>query len=841
MSDLGPVSAYVRQRLAQRLDEKRVVVWYDGERTFQPLLARLDLPRVVVISAAASPLRARREADAAYRRLNEPGGGEASRQHLLIYVPAARGVSAEQRNDDPFEVFACCGGVFGVNEAESLHSLAQGALPQGADEISRLFREGRPTLAFLDALPTGASYPLVRQAIGVDSPAEALALVLADQWAAEQMATTAGALLEFARLAAVEIGFAGQPGEAWPLQCARLGRFLLLSELAFLLPGGLPATLDGVAIAPADRRDRVLAVCERLRMPGLRAAYSDLAEAVERELPVRAAVAAAGIARRDTFPSQEMKRLQGVATALVGVDLPAARSLLEADKASLWREAEERALLWRAAERCLHFLETASALDGHPPPRDLHDLITVYSETDGLWRLDRAQRLFEQAAAQCRYAEEVATVIAACRARYLEMTAPWQATFQAAVEREGWPPEAVKRQTQVFDLHVAPDLAERRKTAYVLVDSLRYEMGRDLADALAALGAVRVEVAATVLPPITPFGMAALLPGADGALTLVQDGADLDPAINGTPLPDLAARKAFVKARFGDRVLDLTVEEALQLTPARRRQVTAVDLLIVRSRDIDSLGDSPSLFQARLLISEVIGDLKAVAHRLSDLGFSKLVFAADHGHVLLPEIPPGDALSAPPGHWRLRKRRALLGAGQGRTAGTLTLPATHVGIRGPVEELVVPTGFKTFGNGGGYFHEGLSLQECLTPVVVVQTRRPTTAAGASEVTISYRSDRFTSTIIGLKLRATSMLETIVPVRLEAFDGAGPRAQSVGRAADCDARDPATGEITLVVGEDTPVPLVIDPDFQGAALEVRVSDPKTGAIYHRLTLRNARMD
>ncbi len=840
---LGPVSSLIRDRLGARLQERRVVVWYDAERRFEALLPNLDLPACAVVSATGSRLRARRAADAVYRQLNEPGGSPESRQTLLMYMPAARGVTPEQRQEDPFEAFACCGGTFGDNEAESLLSLAQAALPRRADEIARIFREGRPTLESLDALPAGATYPLLRQALGVESPAEAIVQALSDAETAQRLVDTPGALVEFGRLATTEVGFPAQSGEGWVALRARVGRFLLVSELAFDLPGGLPAVLEGVPLAPDDRKARVLSVCDRLRAPALGESYVDLAEAVERELPIRRAVdAAAGVGSRDTFSCQEHRRLWAVVLALAGDDLPPANALLDGGKGSPWREAPERSLLWRVAERCRSFLDTAASLRGRTLPVALRDLIEAYVGTDGVWRLDRAQRLFEQAAAQCRHADEVEAAVQHCRARYAEAAAPWQAAFQAAVAREGWPPEHLKRQTQTFDAQVAPELADRRKTAYILVDSLRYELGRDLGDALASLGEVRVEAAAAVLPPTTQFGMAALLPGADGAFTLTQDGSELVPAIGNTPLPHLQARKAFLAARYGDRVHDLALEEALQLGPARlRRQVGNSDLLILRSRDIDSLGEGPNLFQARRLMSEVVGDLKAVGQWLADMGFQKLVFAADHGHILLPELPAGDALPFPPGRWLLRKRRALLGAGPAKPAGVLVLPARDVGIAGPVEELAVPVGFKTFGEAGGYFHEGLSLQECLVPIVVLQPRRGGTPAGGAEVSVSYRSDRFTSSVVGLKLRATSMLEHSVAVRLEAFDGSGPKAASVGQAGDCDARDPASGEITLPVGEDVSVPLVIDPDFHGSRIEVRASDAKTGAVYHRLPLRNSRMD
>jgi hypothetical protein len=248
-------------------------------------------------------------------------------------------------------------------------------------------------------------------------------------------------------------------------------------------------------------------------------------------------------------------------------------------------------------------------------------------------------------------------------------------------------------------------------------------------------------------------------------------------------------------------------------------------------------------------MSDVLGELRVAARRLIGLGFQTLVFSADHGHVLLPEIPAGDVLPTPPGDWKARKRRSLLGQSLAPAPGVLILPAAQVGIVGPPElaDFATATGFKTFQGGEGYFHEGLSLQECVVPVVVLRASAapasPATASGAEQVTITYRSNRFTSSIVGLKLLLASapMFSDTVAVRLEAFANREARAPVVGHAAECDAYDPRTGEVVLSAGQETQVPLVVDPDFSGPSIDVRVTDPRTGAILGRLSLKNGRME
>ncbi len=240
-------------------------------------------------------------------------------------------------------------------------------------------------------------------------------------------------------------------------------------------------------------------------------------------------------------------------------------------------------------------------------------------------------------------------------------------------------------------------------------------------------------------------------------------------------------------------------------------------------------------------MSEVISELRTAAIRLASIGFQTLVFAADHGHMLVPEILAGDALTVPAGTWLLKTRRSLLGQSQATHPGMLNLQAQHIGIVGPVIEYVAATDFKTFGHHAGYFHEGLSLQECIIPVVTAYLSKAQTTIGDEQVAITYRSDHFTSAVVGLKFMLMSLFTPSLSIRLDAFDGPGPKALSVGQAGDCDARDPITGEIKLQSGVETQVPLIIDPDFQGSRVEVRAIDPRTGAVLARLSLKNARMN
>ena len=200
-----------------------------------------------------------------------------------------------------------------------------------------------------------------------------------------------------------------------------------------------------------------------------------------------------------------------------------------------------------------------------------------------------------------------------------------QDRFLTLVRTEGWPPDGVMRHTEVFDRMVAPPLEQRERVAFFLGDALRFEMGRDLGEALGDLGEVETTALASVLPTITPCGMAALMPGADGALSLVESGGDLVPAIGTRLLKVSDDRMRFLKERYGDRFTDITLGELLSTSVQKLgKRIGNAELLVVRTQDIDALGENLNLYLARKLMSEMLGEMRRGAGRLATLGFQHL-------------------------------------------------------------------------------------------------------------------------------------------------------------------------------------------------------------------------
>ena len=845
------LSSYLHRLLIDKLNDCRILVWYDQDRAFGGFLRAFSAPNVRVVSAAESALDARRAAEAVYRSLNEPGQPDAN-ANLLIYLPRARWPEAE-RTRDPFEVFAAAGAAFGIAEGERLLSLARAAMPDQSEQIEGLFLAGRPAFDLLDQLKASAAYPVVDQVLGTQAVVEVCALVLGSEAALAKLEAEPGGRIELLRLLESELGFVlPAKSKSQAALRERLSEYVLLSELAFDLPGPRPDALAAVPRADLPRRDRLYALCDRLRnSDDTREAYLALANRIENDLKLRdhfQGVTQLGV--RDTFAFEEQQYLAALIktpavskTAEVSTAAAAARAILEERRKSVWRHQPERAQIWQVAERCLDLLETACQVDQIPTGSlRLASLVEGYIRADGWNNLDRQQRLMEQAWADCAEGDEIRPLLDLARRRYRESSLRLQTRFLKYLQTQGWPPEGLLRQTQVFDRFVAPALERRVKVAYVLADALRFEMGRALADELAGLGEMALHAAAAALPATTASGMAALLPSADGVLQLRVQGETLVPYLNDCPLPDLPARLALLTEKYGDRLAECTLNQWLDAGEKKRAALAAHDLLILRVGDIDEQGESLSPRQARKHMSGLLGDLKSAAIQLARQGFGQIVIAADHGHVLLPEVLAGDVAPTPEGEWLLSKRRLRVGALRLARPGSLVFKPAHLGLQVDAPDFVVPDGFNVYASDAVYFHEGLSLPECVIPVIELRPKgRPAGSGKQQSVELRYPRDKFTSQVIGLKVVYGALLGEPLRIRLEAYDAANPKGAPIGASADCAARDENTHEITLLPNAETDVPGLIEQDFKGQAIELRAIDPDSGVVWARLKLKNSMLD
>jgi hypothetical protein len=325
--------------------------------------------------------------------------------------------------------------------------------------------------------------------------------------------------------------------------------------------------------------------------------------------------------------------------------------------------------------------------------------------------------------------------------------------------------------------------------------------------------------------------MANLTPGAGAGLSLELDGKDLAIRIDGSKVATVSDRVAGLRAAHGDKVLDRTLEVvAGQGEKELKRALGDVDLLLVRSQELDAAGESGMLNAAWAQFNAVLDLLRNLVARLGQAGVRRIVIAADHGFVTLSRgLGPSRSIDPPAGGTGHLHRRGWVGKGASTTESTLRVSLASTGVPSDAD-LIAPRGLAVFRAGGSkqFFHGGLSPQELVVPVIVVDTE-PAPAPKQLQVDVSVAGGRITTGAFAATVGFSGDLFTSeITVRVVAR-GAKKGSDVVARVVSGDGYDPATGSVALRA--DAPPPVLT---FQvtanlerGTTVEVEVLDARTG--------------
>ena len=834
------IAEFIRESvLRPRLKQAGALVVYDADERYREQCFELAGVMVQVVDAAESSIESR---EAALRALLEVGHPKASLEGVLIYVPRNRPDDDEQKQTDPFSLYAECGAVFPQDDGDDYLSLCLRAKPDHATEIRQVFATSPsgPSFAVIDAIGGGVSWPHLRASLRVESGREILAALLAPSNSqSEALKEQEGWLQESLDFLRATLGLSVKTrGKTWSALADELWRYVLFSEFVFDLPTALPNALNGVPHAPVEARPIIDDVCERLRTDQKsRAIYIERAEIIEAELNLADLCSAIeDLGERDTFPFEERTFLRTAIKGIVSGDTDATRRVLTRHKSSIWLGKGESQAQWELVRSGLSLVEACDDFERQLPDhaRSQADLIDFY--LGSLREADRLQREFEQAAGDFLDPHELMhEVITRARSHYRRLAERVQGVFVKHVETVGWPPSGRLANADVFDRFVADRLTENgRKVAYLMVDALRYELGVALEKLLAEDGPVELQAAYAQLPTITLVGMASLLPGARTGLTLSLEGEALVPKLENIPVINVPQRMNVLSKRYGDRFAEMPLNEFVRGKPKIEE---TVDLLVLRSTEIDSqLESNPETTLG--LIPGTLKLIRVALHKLRGMGFKEAVIVTDHGFFLNAHAEAGDVCLKPQGHWPVNAHdRMMLGDGTA-DQNSLVVGAEKVSIRGDFTQVAMPRSMAPYRLGHLYFHGGASLAEAVVPVLVARLDNVTHAELRRVVVdLSYKNGakRITTQlpVIEVMLAADDLFSQgmSVEILLEAQDSKG---NVVGEPRPGGDVNPATRTVTLMPGQRKQIALRMDEEFRGK-FSVKALNPSTLAAYSNLAL------
>jgi hypothetical protein len=804
---------------------------------YRDICLALTDANTAVVDVGESGIEAR---EAAMLTLASLGKPDAVRHQLVVYVPAKAPVTDEERQEDPFSVYAACGAVFPDGDGDEYLSLCLKAKPDNATEVRRLFADNpSPPFALIDNVGGGLNWPTLRTCLQAESAKEIIfALLVPTPKQAEQLKTIDGWVPEARGLLEKVLGLKLKTkGQTWSPIAAELWRYVLYSDFAFDLPVPIPVPLANVPRASDEARPLVEHLCDALRTGDrTRAEYIERAEAVERELGLPEHFAGiADLGGRDTFPFEERTFLSSAVAALIGDRIDYVRTTIDRRGSSVWVGKGESQAQWGLAEAGLRLVEACDDAERQlaEHSRSLDTLIQLYVAS--LRETDRLQREFEQAVSDYTPIDgSMSDVVDHCRRRYAKLAEKVQTIFTKHFEASNWPLQGRLANADVFERVVAPMLKESgRRVAYILVDALRYELGVALHRQLAEAEQAEIQAACAQLPTVTLVGMASLLPGAGGGLRLVKDGDGIGVTVNGTRIATVAHRMEAIQSHYGDRFAENTLETFIR---TKVRPANTVELLVLRTTEIDSHLESNPATTLNLIHQSLKG-IRVAVHKLKGMGFSDVVVATDHGFFLNAHAEAGDVCSKPAGNWIVVHDRALLGEGEG-DASNFAVPAERAGVRGEFTKLAGPRSMAPYKRGLLYFHGGASLQEAVVPVLTVKLRQQKQPEiTAAKVVLSYKNGARKVTtrlpVVNLSVEGADMfsLGSDFEILLEAHDRKGA---IVGEAKLGGPVDVATGTVRLKPGSQVQVTVRMSMEFEGK-FTLKALNPVTMAMYSSLEL------
>ena len=834
------IASFIRDTVMRpRLMKGGCLVVYDPDQRYRTICASLEVERVRVVDASISSIESRLEA---IQALSEVGRPKSSLDAVLIYVPNGPSTTDEEKQIDPFSIYAESGAVFPKDDGDDYLSLCLRAKPDHSTEVRRVFAgaPSGPTFAVIDAIGGGASWPQLRSTLQVDSAREILTALLAPNAAqAEALKAQEGWGDEARQFVSTTLGLSVKTrGKTWSSLADELWRFVLFSEFIFDLPVTLPEALKGVPHASAEARPIIEDVCDQLRSnPYTRNGYIERAEAIEIELDlVGQCSAIEDLGERDTFPFEERTFLKSAIKGITANDTDVTRLLLARHKNSVWLGKGESQSQWELVRAGLSLVEACEDYDRQLPEhaRSQADLLDFY--LGSLREADRLQREFEQAVGDFLDSHGLMQeVIDQARARYRRLAEKVQTVFVKHIEATGWPPQGRLANADVFDRLLADRLKESgRRVAYLMIDALRYELGVALEKMLAEDGPVELQAAYAQLPTITLVGMASLLPNARTELTLGLEADSLVPSLGAARVGNVSQRMDVLKKRFGDRFYEMTLSDFVRGKP---KISETVDLFVLRSTEIDSqLESNPETTLG--LIPGTLKMIRVALHKLRSMGFKEAVIVTDHGFFLNAQAEAGDVCIKPQGNWPINAHdRIMLGNGNADTHSAV-VSAEKLGIRGDFAQVAMPRSMAPYRAGHLYFHGGASLAEAVVPVLVARLDTEENAAATRvAVEISYKNGakRITTRmpVIDIKVQSDDMFsqDVMVEVLIEAQDAKG---NVVGEPRPGGDVNPATRTLALTPGQIKQIALRMDPDFEGK-FTVKALNPTTLASYSTLAL------
>lgn len=782
--------------LSRLSDNHPILAVYDREGIYHELLERAEEMGMMVVDTTLQPM-------IAYDKMSEAWDAvkEKAETRVLIYRNIQRPADDTTRREDPYYSFAQTGLFFPEGAQDQLEHISHRFLPTKTKEIETLKRNGTLTFENVNNLQEDSRYPALTALTKGNSLIEIVVGLLG-----LETVTSLSWLPEWRCL--VNQHFPGMNTSGKPTLKEvqeRMWSYFLFSEFVLDLPGALPDSLASVPRAGDSQKTAIYDITKRIRNSvDMRDNYVEAANKVAIDLNLESLFSTAeDLGDIVTFSFENRVEYDRLAKLLELRQIRDAEELWDKNRNSIWYTADrESKNFWDISKAAIDLFKAIER--GVSSAQNRNEIIDWYAR-DG-YKADSAFRRFLTLSKQNQYPlNQIAKITDLVDNSYRNLCDRTVRLYQEFTKNDGFTVGQSAMNLGAFDRLILPLLKKKKRVVMVMADAFCYEMGMEFLSMIKPRFEKSECVASMAyLPTVTRFGMAALLPEAETSLELKTVDGKLQPFIGGKIIDSPEKRVEAVREAVGDSV---KVKDTLLENFVPSEITSDVQLLIIRSFRIDGACESSGaqgLGTVELEMRSLIQQLE----RLRNLKFDEVFIFADHGFMLQSGFRAGDKIEKPTGNDIVLSERRCIAGNLNQSEDTLQFTPSELGIAADFPKIAFAKNFGVFESGKAYFHEGLSLQENIVPIVHVALSKEKKEKRGATYSLDYKGQssgtvRIQRPLIGVQANTAELFGDALRVKMEIRNAAGTIA---GTPVDSDYYNENTGILSLPAAEKIKQPI-----------------------------------
>lgn len=336
-----------------------------------------------------------------------------------------------------------------------------------------------------------------------------------------------------------------------------------------------------------------------------------------------------------------------------------------------------------------------------------------------------------------------------------KICANWSVLFSDADKTD------IEAQISFFDRHLK---YAKDQTIVFISDAMRYEVGLSLFEKLQAdeKCTASISVMTSVLPSITRYGMASLLPHKTIGFT---DGFEV--RVDDVQVNDLNGRQAVLQ-KYKQNSRCIQFDDIAHMNKEELRGVfTGQDVVYVYHNQIDARGDKANTEnEVFLACEEAVEEIASMIRRLTtSANKSHFIVTADHGFIYKRnKLAESDKVQPEKIKGAVYGRRYVLSDAAESSMGVRSVKIDKTFRNGDERVVSFPIGadiFKLPGAGQNYVHGGCSPQEMLIPLIEVKTKKEAVSYKTVQVALVSLTTKITNLITTLDFVQTEAVSDVV--------------------------------------------------------------------------------